>query len=42
MDFEKEFQRISNIIDDMPINEFEEMLFECGLCVIQSAEQSII
>lgn len=39
MDFEKEFQRISNIIDNMPIEDFEKMLFECGIGVIKPSEQ---
>lgn len=41
MDFKNEFQRISNIIDNMSIKEFEEMLFECGLGTICPSGESI-
>lgn len=43
MDFKKELKRISDIINDMPIEEFEEMLFECGLGRIRpSGESSLV
>lgn len=40
MDLKKELQRISGIINEMPIREFEDMLFECGLGVIGPSEES--
>lgn len=40
MDFKKELQRISDIIDNMPIEEFEEMLFDCGLGTIRPSGES--
>lgn len=33
-DSEEELQRIGGIIDGMPIEEFEDMLFDCGLGTI--------
>lgn len=40
MDLKKELQSISELINEMPIREFEEMLFDCGLGVIGSSEES--
>ncbi len=40
MDLNKELQRISELINEMPIREFEEMLFDCGLGVIGPSEES--
>lgn len=40
MDLNKELKRISEIIGEMPIEEFEEMLFDCGLGVIGPSEMS--
>ena len=40
IDYEKELQRISQIINDMSIEDFEEMLFECGLGTIKPSEES--
>lgn len=39
MDLGKELQRISKIIDDMPMKEFEGILFDCGLGVIKQSEE---
>lgn len=40
MNFEKELQRIGKIINDMSMEEFENMLFDCGLGTIRSSEES--
>lgn len=40
MNFEKQMQRISKIINDMPMREFEGMLFDCGLGIIGPSEES--
>ena len=40
IDYEKELQRISQIIKDMSIEDFEEMLFDCGLGTIKPSEES--
>lgn len=39
MDLEKDFHRINQIIDEMSIEDFEKMLFDCGLGVIKLSEQ---
>lgn len=41
MDIEKEFHRISKIMNDMSMEEFEDMLFDCGIGVIKPTEQII-
>lgn len=40
MDFNKELQRINQIINDMAIEDFEKMLFDCGLGTIKPSEES--
>lgn len=40
MDFNEEFQRISKVIDEMPMEEFENMLSDCGVGEIRPSEQS--
>lgn len=40
MDFEKEFLRISETIAQMPMEEFEEMLIDCGFGSIRPSAES--
>lgn len=40
IDYDKELQRINQIINDMSIEDFEEMLFDCGLGTIKPSEES--
>lgn len=40
MDYMKESERISNIIENMEMKKFEEMLYNCGIESIQSSIES--
>lgn len=40
IDYDKELKRISQIINNMTIKEFENMLFDCGLVTIKPSEES--
>lgn len=40
INYEVELQRINQIINDMSIEDFEEMLFDCGLGIIKPSEDS--
>ncbi len=40
MDFRKELQRINKLIEDMPMQEFENMMFDCGLGEILPSGES--